>query len=473
MPPSSKRRFCRSGHSFCLALGPVLAALLCLPGPALAESLSRAVVNALLNSDARKAAQAELTATVNDLRASQSAFGPVIGVYADIRMEVIDNPNRFAPGQNAEPRLGREAGVTLSVPLYDGGFRAANVRRNAAVVDAEILRLIDSTETYALNAVQAYIDLARYGQIVELAQRNIARHGTIAAQVRAQIDGGRLPSSEGLRVDDRISLARLTRLDAERAQADALARYRLHIGHTPRTAVTLPRQIAAPRSREALVATAVENSARLMAVQSQINQLTHEGAAIGAEFAPQVNLESGLYAGRDMDGTAGPESGAYVGLRMDWTLYRGGERKHREAANRDRVMRQHYEMADQRRQITELAERTWNSYHAVGRERAELARQIGVARDLVATYQREFDAGQRPLFDVLEAERILFNYRVQDINAHASQHFLLYKMLAVQTRLAEHFGMTHAGRPLAPDFELRASANPRGGFDISAPPLDR
>ena len=456
-------RFPRPGH--------LAAALALLSGPAWSETLERAVVNAILNSDARKAAQAELTATVSDLRETQSGFGATIGAYADIRMEAIDNPDRF-PNGNGDTRLSREAGLTLRVPLSDGGQRAALVRRDAVAVDAEIIRLIDSTETLALNAVEAYIDLARQAGILTLAQANTRRHIALARQVRDQVSGGRLAASDGLRADERVTQARMTEQAAARARDDALARYKRHIGHAPKGGVALPRMIGAPGSQPALVQAALARSTQLDLIRKDIAALTHQSAADTAEYAPQLGLEGGVYAGADMDGTDGTESGAYLGLRMDWTLYKGGARKHREAANRDRIQRAHYLLHDQTRQITELAERSWTAYRKAAEDQALLRRQTGLTADLVGLYRNEFDAGTRPLLDVLEAERTLFNYRVQELNAHAALHFSLYKMLAVQTRLADHFGMAHAGRPLDADFEARATANPRAVFDITAPPLD-
>lgn len=452
------------GLAVCIAIAPIHAA---------AESIERAVVNAILNSDARKAARADILAQVNDLRETQSGFGPTISLYADARAEAIDNPSRFAPGINGHAFASREAGVTLKLPLFDGGQRAALVRRSAATVDGAIIRMIDETETLALNAVQAYIDLVRFQQIRALTRRNVERHLAIRRKVRLQIEGGRLPGSDGLRVDERVAIARTTQTDAEAAFADAQSRYRLHIGHTPDGRVSMPRRIKGPANREALVQQAIRNSARLLAIDKQTAELAHQNTADMAEYAPQVSAQAGAYAGADMDGTPGHETGAYLGLNLNWTLYKGGARKHREAANRDRMMRNQYRRADQARQIRDLSERAWNAHRKAVLERGQVTKQLQLASNLVAAYREEFDAGKRPLFDVLEAERTLFNYQVLDITTRANEHYNLYKMLAVQTRLADHFGMAHAGRAMAPDFEDRSKANPRAVFDISVPPLDK
>ena len=72
---------------------------------------------------------------------------------------------------------------------------------------------------------------------------------------------------------------------------------------------------------------------------------------------------------------------------------------------------------------------------------------------------------------MLDAERDLFNLRVQQINAEAAAAFQSSRILAAQSTLARHFGLSAANRALIPEYEARVKAAPRAGFDISTPDL--
>ena len=123
-------------------------------------------------------------------------------------------------------------------------------------------------------------------------------------------------------------------------------------------------------------------------------------------------------------------------------------------------------------EVRDFARRTWNQFRAVSERKALLDRTVSTNVRIVEEFRREFEAAKRPLLQVLDAERALFNQKVQRINAEANLAFQKYKILAAQNTLADHFGLAHAGRALEADFEQRVKSSPRGEFNVTVPPLE-
>jgi outer membrane protein, adhesin transport system len=73
---------------------------------------------------------------------------------------------------------------------------------------------------------------------------------------------------------------------------------------------------------------------------------------------------------------------------------------------------------------------------------------------------------------VLEAERVRFDVEFEKLSADASFAFSTYRLLAVESRLAEHFGVEPANMPFEANFESRALAEPRSVFQTAIPALE-
>jgi adhesin transport system outer membrane protein len=173
----------------------------------------------------------------------------------------------------------------------------------------------------------------------------------------------------------------------------------------------------------------------------------------------------------DIDGQPGQDSDVFVGLRFNWTLRQGG----RNAQTRALVEAQSKAVSERNvaiREVRELAERTWSGLRANAQSAKVLADQLVSAEALVTQFRSEFEAGTRSLLDVLEAERVRFDVEFQKLSADASYAFSTYRLLAVESRLAEHFGVAPANMPFAADFEARALADPQSIFRTAIPELE-
>lgn len=448
-----------------------LVAALAVPGVAHTETLRSAVKTAVATNPSIEAVGADTKATMYDLLSLESEFQPVVRATGEAGSQWVDDLSSLSPSENKEAKFTRQIGLEAEVVLFDGLRRANLVYANAARVDGSIFRLLDASETLALNATEVYIDVFRHLNLQSLAVRNLARHREIGNQVGDLVDGGRLPLSDKLQIDDRIRAAELALVEIRRAGRDADARYRRIVGKKRTGLVSLPAMVRIPSSVTSVIETAVARNYRVRVANTEIDRAKFEQAVTASGSQPRITLNAGAKHGKNRDGARGSEADVFFGLRLNWVLYQGGRKAERNAM----AQRKSKAISERNvaiREVRELAERSWNSYVANSQRARLLNAQLQSNQEIVEQYQAEFEAGTRSLLELLEAERAKFDVQFEKASADASLAFSTYRILAAQSRLAEHFGIKASDIALAPTFQQRAKVSPTAVFKTEIAPLE-
>lgn len=438
----------------CISLSS--AALLAAGGTATAMTLEEAVRAAVTTNPTARAADAGVKASAMELLQLESEYRPSLNLYSEVGASYFDDPDRLNVTDQRDTKAYREIGVVGEVTLFDGYRRANTVYRNAARLDGAIFKLLDASETMALNAVEAYIDVLRHRELMDVANQNIARHQRIIRQVQDLVNSGRLPTSTGFEAEERLLAARMSRLEVQQALYNANSRFLAVIGKDPDGQMHVPFLRNLPMNKREFVIRSVRNSFRLQQYERAIEERKFDVGISTADERPQLKLQAGVRHGREVSGTSGSESDAFLGLRMDWEFYAGGRDARRRALNY-RTSEAAAERDEVRREVFELAERTWHAFDANIERVVLLDRRLSAARKTSEEYQNQFQGGQRSLLDVLDAERTYFNIRFERVSAQSSYIFSQYRLLASQGMLARHFKLSHANVALAPEFTQRAT----------------
>lgn len=436
-----------------------------------AETLQSAVRNAVTNNPAQQAANADVRATLFEMLELRGEYQPEVFLFGEVGGQIVDNPSTLSAAENNTFKETAQIGIGVEYTLFDGYRRENLVYRNATRLDASILRQLDATETLALNAVEAYIDVIRLRELSRLAAENIGRHEEIALQIRDLVQLGRIPSSDGFLVDDRIAAARDAKLGIDQSLANAIARYERVVGRSPSGAMNVPGVKNVPKNLRALQNEAVRRSFRVRIVDKLAREAQFDAGIKEADRKPRVTLNAGLTYGKNRDGNLGNRSDAFVGVRMNWTLY-NGRRPSQTAGLQERIRKAELERRVAADEVRELAARTWNAY-AKNAERSRLLdRQLRANIMIVRQYRDEITAAKRSLIDVLEAERAAFNARFQKISSDAALTFSKYQLLATRSQLAAHFGLAQSNAVFEANYEERARQSPRSAvFNTVVDPL--
>lgn len=449
----------------------VLVTALCagIGGPAFAETLSAAVKRALTTNPAIKASSAEMKASANDLFQLREDFLPTVDLYGEAGYQRVDDPAYLPTTDNDLTQTRGQIGINAKLVLFDGYRRANRVYSRSARLDGNVFRLLDASETMALNATEAYIDVFRHRQLLGVAKRNLARHAEIEDRVRALVDGGRLPYSDLLTIEDRVDAANLTIIDVRRALRDADARYERVVGNKPGAGLRIS-GVRIPASEALLTKTALKNNFRIRNAQTKIDEARFNREIVLSDNLPEFSLNAGGGYGVNRNGLSGKRTDAYIGLGLNWTLYQGGRSFERNALA-ERTYQASFERDTIVREVHELAQQSWSNYIAASERATQLAQQLEINRLIVQYYSDEFDAAKRTLLDLLEVERSRYNVEFQSVSADASRVFSTYRVHAAQSTLASQFGIKPTDMALEPTYRQRAKTSPRYIFDSTIEPL--
>ncbi|MEO0381042.1 MAG: TolC family protein [Pseudomonadota bacterium] len=434
--------------------------------------MNDAVFSAVLNNASFQSALASISAQSKLISVAQSEKRPRVEVFGEVSVGRTDDPGSLSVADNNTTQVARQVGFDASVSIVDGMRSTNRIYREATLLDAEIIRLSDATETLALNAVQAYVDVVRHRQIVHTSHQNVHQHQRIVRQVNEQVRAGKLSEADRFRANDKLITARLAETEARAQLDDALSEYERVIGKSADANMSLQVQSKLPKSRATMEQNAVAKSFELLLADNDIQAQEYQDLIDQSDWKPRLDAFVGGSVGRDLDGATGSESDIGVGVRLNWTLYRGGAKDATIARNRDLQIRAHYRKKQVEVEVRNFARKVWNSHRAAKERLALLDQAVSTNVRIVSAFREEFEAAKRPLLQVLDAERTLFNLQIRRINASAAVAYQSYRILAAQNALSDHFGLARAGRALSPDFERRARATPMGDFDVSAPPLD-
>ena len=410
-----------------------------------------------------------MRASAFELMELRSEYLPRVEVFGEAGWQRVDDPAVLSAADNNNIENRAQLGVTASIVVFDGYRRSNLVYANAARVDGNIFRLLDASETMALNAAEAYIDVVRHRSLVEVARRNVASHRRIGRQVQDLVDGGRLPNSDALTIRDRISFAELALADVQRGLRDANARYQRVIGKAPPSHMHLA-AAPVPKSLDTLTSQAVKNSYRVKFAQAQIDQSQFENEVSKSDARPKLTLNAGVTRDINRNGLRGQRTDQHVGFGLRWTLYQGG-RKAQRNAYAQRTQKALSERAVAVREVVELAALSWNNYRSTAERNAMLRRQLRINGLIVEVYTDEFTAAKRTLLDLLEVERARFNVEFQKVSSDAGLAFGTYRVLAAGSVLARHFGVKSSDITMEPNFQATAKRAPTQVFNVNIEPL--
>lgn len=444
-----------------------------------AKSMKSAVVKAIETHPTALAERANQRAVANELEESRQRFLPEVELFGDIGAENINNPNSLSATDNGEWKLTRQVGVVARYTLFDGFERANAVYRNAARLDGALYSILATADSVALDAVEAYIDVHRHRQLQAIARRNIARHRDILRQIGGRVEGGKSSVSERIQIEERVFAAQSVEVEIEKASQDAAAKYRRVIGESPRGKMSVPGVKSLPRSVHGLIDASLSGNHTLKALEKAVAESEYTRNSARSALGPKLFLEGRGSVGADRAGSSGEQEEAFVGLRLSWKLFDGNATTSRENALAERVSNAMYLRDAKAREIQEIAEQSWNSYINNRKRNSLLNSQVASNRKIVENYRDEYELSKRSLLDVLDAERARFNSEFQQIGSRSAHQFARYRMLAVQGKLASHFGVSASALASEPNFEDRfldagsrgLGAGGQGIFNIDLAPL--
>ena len=428
--------------TLCAATTIGLIAAATISKPAAAQSMADAVRLAIETNPEVAQVSASREVVDQELRQARGLYLPQVDVEGFIGPEWTDSPSTRARGIGREQLFPNQLSVVLQQLVFDGFGTDNQVELQASRVDSAAYRVLQTAELIGLDVVQAYLDVLRQIEVVELANANVAVHVQTLNDVRRRQRAGRSSIADVQQAAERLFVAENTLVDFQLNLDNSRVTFQRLVGE-PAGALVRPLSIAAelPINVETAVTEAKRNNPVLLSARADLDGANAGYRAAASPFYPQVTLESRATFGDDLSGVEGRDDTYDVLLIARYNLFRGGidAAERREQLARIREARNRLLALD--RSVEELARQSWNELQSATRRLELLEQQVVSSTQVRRSYQQQFNIGQRTLLDLLDSETALFNARVSRTTVDYALIFARYRVIAATGNLLGAVGV--------------------------------
>jgi adhesin transport system outer membrane protein len=376
------------------------------------------------------------------VKGARGGYYPRIDLAAGRGIENSSNITTRQPG--VENTLNRsEASLTLTQMLFDGFATKSEVARNVARLESAAAKLAGTSEQTALSAAEAYLEVLRLREIVDLTRDNAAVHQRTYDQIKIRSDSGVGRRADLDQIDARFALARANLVSAEANLRDAEINFERIVGIEATTPArpSEPLLVPLPNTLEEALQLANDYNPILRSAQADISATTAQINAAKSTETPRVDLQVGASKNRNIDGVRGANDDVYAMLRLRYTLSSGGTDTAR--INETVILSEEARevMNRTRRQLVQSVRLSWNALVSI-RQRLPSLREHASSSALTRdAYTKQFSIGQRTLLDMLDSENESFTAATNYVTGQYLEIFAQYRLLSDQGRLLPALGI--------------------------------
>jgi outer membrane protein, adhesin transport system len=376
-------------------------------------------------------------------RATDAEFHQSQGVLLpQVRLDASGGPERFtqpdivpSPPGSGVWLPARTGSVVVRQLLFDGFASINEIWRQSARVDAAAQRVHERSELIALDAAEAYISIIRFTRLIAISQDNVSAHRRILQNVQARFDGGRAGEGDLQQARERVAAAEAALAEFRQSLEDARAAYRKSVGLEPFNLRAPGRLRGLPPSKEAALAVTLRHNPTIKAAELDADAAKYGFDATAGSFMPNISLEGRALRGIDSDTIFGRRTDSSGKVVLGWDIFTGGQDSWKRTAAAERYNEQRMRFARLQRDAFESLDKAWSARTITSDRAAALLRQVTADRKAIAAYNKEYELGQRSLFDLLNAENLLYNGLVSLESTRDVAIFADYQLLAAMGQL--------------------------------------
>ena len=403
-------------------------------GPAFATTLEEAVQRAISASPDVGAVAGDRRAADEQIRQARAAYLPQAEVRTGIGREYSNTPSTRAgspPAEDDSVRKNRtEATLTVRQMLFDGFQTPSDVERRKSLSESAASRVMQTSETTGLDAIEAFVDVVRFTDVVAINRENVRTHESYVAALRRRIEVGAGDFGDLRRAQSRLASAQGLLADAEGQLVTARSRYNRVVGEMP---ANLQRPVgpdkALPPDVESGVELALRQNPLVQRAEADVEAAQAQIRQVKAGYYPQFDIEMNGFTGDNLRGIGGRDSFANALLVMRYNLSRGGGDYFRVQEAIERLAAANQRLGVARRDAERDMRLAWNAL-ATARERARAANdQVQSDARGRDAFRRQFDIGRSRILDLLDSERDYYNSLSLRTGQEATALFGIYRVL--------------------------------------------
>jgi len=430
-------------HKFVL-LPTALACLLMGAPPAwAAETMRQAVDAAMARFPEIQAAQHRREAARAQVGQARAEWLPSINATLGEGRERSRNVSTRLSGEDVNLSR-READISVTQLLFDGGATGGQIRRFAARAEGAEFGVIGTAEDVAFRTTQVFIEVRRLRDQLGIARENVGIHERTLSDVGLLADSGKGRRADVVQAQARRALATssVDQITGQLAQAEAGFRYL--VGRPPgELAPPPPIAPRLPGRLDTAVNEAIQSHPVVRSAEKEIEAAQYDRESARArQIAPRVTVEAGASRNRDIDGISGVNQDHYAMLRLRYNLFRGFGDSERVRESDARIEQAIAELARVRVEIERDVRQAWEGLLAERSRVIALEQYARASADVVEVYRMQFQLGQRTLLDVLNAENERYTAAANLLVAQSAVTGGELRVLSSMGQLMDTIGVT-------------------------------
>jgi len=404
-----------------------------------ALTLQEVIEHTLTTNPELLASRQQVLSRQKEVRAAKGGYLPSIDAELGIGREWTESP---ATGGDDVELTRREAALRLRQMIYDGSATSSEVDRQKARYNSALFDTLDTEETISLRATEAYIEVMRQSELLELLESSLDEHKNIYDQMSLRSDAGVGSRSDLDQISARLSLASSNFVAGENNLQDAISNFYGIVGYIPDVStLAKPEGVAVPNSIEDAIANAFNNNPQLKSADADIEAAKAQYRASKSQLYPTLALEGDRTWNEDIDGIEGKNEDWVIALRLRYNLYNGGSDSARKKQTAYLIEEAKEIRNTTKRQVEEGMRLSWHAYEYTQKQLNFLTTY---SESVVATreaYRKQFNIGKRSLLDLLNTENELLEAKSNYLNASYDQLYSLYRVAQAEGELTNKLGI--------------------------------
>jgi outer membrane protein len=425
------------------AIGFVAALATSAPAVAETRTLSEALAASYSNNPSLQAARAQLRAVDENVPQALAGWRPQVSLSGNAGYNQLDTKLRtFNPLTGAHTTtstnnlLGTNtAQLIVTQPVWRGGQTRAGTNHAENQVMAQRARLIAAEVQVFSDTVNAYVNVIASQQVLTL---NINNEQVLARQLQATNDRfrvGEITRTDVAQAEAALAGATATRQVSEGNLQIARGQFQRVVGEFPGALIEpQPLRLPVPTLQQAKSLAQVNNP-------NVIATLFDDAAAKDnfdlqySKLMPNISLQGSLSQTKDVSAPNYSTKSGEIVVAATVPLYQGGSEYAAIRQARQQQQQTHKLIDDARRTAVQQVVSAWETYNASKSAIESTRSQIRANGIALEGVEREAIVGSRTTLDVLNAEQLLLNSRVTQVQNLANLVNASYSVAAAVGRL--------------------------------------
>lgn len=371
-------------------------------------SLTDAVGLAIARHPDVSRAQALVAQSQSEVAIAKSAW------YPTIEYDVT-------PKYSREYRHEAYGTVGVNQLIYDFGRSKSRISAADATLERERYLLADTIETIAYNTAATFIDLAASQEMIAAAERQVTSLRNTKNKIETRVKAGLTDASDLNQAEVAIQRAAAEALSVRTEYDVAAGKLAEVAGVRPKRVQSLDATSIIIQSLNGNVQHRIEETPAVLAAQEAMKAAAARVKLAKADRFPAI----GVNAGQGISAVSGGDDDygrdTWVGLRLRGDISLGSLNKHQiEAAEAEQ--RAQSQALENQRLVTRTSLGSAETEAAGAAARLQSYQSvIDLSRSLIDLYWQQYTLDKRPLTDVINAERDVYQSEVARINAIADR----------------------------------------------------